>query len=109
MRVDPNNAATIKQTGVDGARKSKLVDKVDIQGVEPSMLKESSKVSLSDRAKNYAKIKKIADETPDVRQDKVAFYKELLKSGKYKVDSEKLADAMIEETIKNEVLTGEIL
>ncbi len=74
-----------------------------------ALLKESSKVSLSERGKNYAKIKKVVESTPDIRAEKVAKLKKLIAEGNYKIDSEKIADAMISETIKDEILSGEIL
>jgi negative regulator of flagellin synthesis FlgM len=55
------------------------------------------KVDLSAKAKDFQRIRQILDQTPDVRQDKVAGLKDRIESGKYVVDSEGVAAKMIGE------------
>jgi negative regulator of flagellin synthesis FlgM len=57
----------------------------------------SAKVKLSERATDMKKIKGIVDDQPDVDEAKIAKFKSLIASGKYKVDAEKVADKMVDE------------
>jgi len=88
----------ITQLGKSKPKKEALEQTREKQGYD------GTKVSISGKGKTFSMIKKRVDETPDVREDKIAHYKKLIESGQYKVDSEKVAEAMIKETIKNEVL-----
>ena len=55
------------------------------------------RVSLSDDARIMAEAKRTAQETSDIRQDKVAELKAQVESGTYTVDSRKVAAAMLRE------------
>lgn len=69
----------------------------------PLSVKEAANVQISARAKEMSMARKIAEETPDVREDKVALYKELINKGEYKADSEKIANAIVQEAMKDEI------
>jgi negative regulator of flagellin synthesis FlgM len=43
--------------------------------------------------------------SPDVRKDKVAALKAQIQSGQYKVDADKVADKMLQESLENEILS----
>ena len=62
-------------------------------------------VSLSTKAQEmrraYEKALQIAMTTPDVREDKVAEWKERLKNGNYQVSSENIADGLLKEAMKD--------
>ena len=49
------------------------------------------------------KIKNLINAEPEVRSDKVAELKDKIKSGEYKVDSEKLAKKMIEDAFQEDI------
>jgi flagellar biosynthesis anti-sigma factor FlgM len=57
------------------------------------------KVVLSPRAREIQELRKKLDEMPGVREDLVADLKERVESGKYEVDSMKLAGRMLEDVI----------
>ena len=67
----------------------------EVKKQEPS----GDKVELSAQSKEIKKINDALEMTPDVRAEKVAALKELVQKGEYKVDSNKLADKMINESI----------
>ncbi len=69
-------------------------DKVDLSA--------SARVDLSSRAQDAKKAFNIAKGSPDVDEAKVAKYQNLIDSGKYKVDSAKVADKMVDEMLLNE-------
>jgi len=57
------------------------------------------KVDLSSKAKDIQKIKKIVDETPEIREGKVQELKRQIDNGVYSVDSGKLAEKMVGESL----------
>ncbi|MES2770319.1 MAG: flagellar biosynthesis anti-sigma factor FlgM [Bdellovibrionota bacterium] len=59
----------------------------------------SAKVDLSPRAQEMKKIKQLATSSPDVDEAKVKKFQELIDKGLYKVDSKKVADKMIEDSL----------
>ena len=60
-------------------------------------------VHLSQASKEAQLIKEIISSEPEVREDKVSVLRESIKSGKYKIDNEavadKLVDAFIDDTL----------
>ena len=64
---------------------------------------EGANVKISDKAKVFAKAKEIAQNAPDVRSDKVSYFKDLIQKGQYNVDSAKIAEKMLEDELKNDI------
>lgn len=99
---------------IKGGAEGKSIDAAKVKGgkreevPESPLLRGSSTVSLSEKSRSYNKIRKAAEDSPDVRADKVKKYKDLIARGEYKVDSGKLADAIIKETFENEILSRKI-
>ena len=56
-------------------------------------------VDLSASARDIQKIKQIVDQTPDIREEKVLELKRQIDSGNYKVNSEKIAEKMVGESL----------
>lgn len=69
--------------------------------------KRSSKITsnnedeilLSERAVQFARFKERLSALPDVRHEIVAKIKSLIQNGSYHIDSEKIADKLIEESL----------
>ncbi len=57
------------------------------------------KVELSDRSREMQKINDVLETTPDVRAERVAELKKAVQEGRYQVDSEAVADKMVNESI----------
>ncbi|MBN1380248.1 MAG: flagellar biosynthesis anti-sigma factor FlgM [Deltaproteobacteria bacterium] len=57
------------------------------------------KVDLSAKAKDIQQIKQVIDQTPDVRADKVRELKQKVENGSYQVDSEKIAEKIVTESL----------
>jgi negative regulator of flagellin synthesis FlgM len=66
-------------------------------------VKDAANVQISQKAKDLNLIKKTMSETPDVREDKIAHFKELIASGKYKPDSGKIADGILKEALMDDL------
>ncbi len=55
---------------------------------------------VSKEGKDFQSVMRALTKTPDVREDKVALIKERLENGSYRVSSEELASAIIENGLK---------
>jgi len=60
---------------------------------------EDVKVSLSGRSKDIKKAYDLASAAPEVRSDKVQQMKALIDSGNYKINSEAVADKMVDDAL----------
>jgi negative regulator of flagellin synthesis FlgM len=58
---------------------------------------DSAKAEISERARDLARAKSVAGSTPDVREEKIAELKRRIASGNYSVDSDKVADRMVDD------------
>lgn len=61
-------------------------------------------VELSQSVKDVQFANEMIKSIPDVRDDKVARLKSEIENGTYRIDSEKIADKMINESIINDLL-----
>lgn len=71
---------------------------------EKEKLLSKDNVVLSSRSKEMQKIYETLKETPEVRSDKVAALKKAIQEGKYKVDSQQLAEKILTESILDLIL-----
>lgn len=90
----------VNVTGLDNTK----IDKIDLKGKKtpgvgsrPDELASAAKVDISQRAQDMKKIKELAMAAPEVDIDKVAKFQKLIDEGKYKIDSEAIADRMVDE------------
>jgi negative regulator of flagellin synthesis FlgM len=67
--------------------------------------KGAQKVQWSPEAELLNEGVQAVKNSPDVRHDKVSALKAKIKNGQYKVDSEKVAEKMLEDSLSNDVLT----
>jgi negative regulator of flagellin synthesis FlgM len=55
------------------------------------------KSDISNKGKEFAKVKAAATGAPDVREQKIAELKKRIAEGKYKIDDNAIADKMVDE------------
>ena len=93
-----NNVGNIKTyaSEVESKRRSKGPD---ASAFFPETSNNKDEVLLSESAVQFARFKERLSTLPDVRSDKVAELRSQIQSGDYEVDSEKVADKLIEETL----------
>ena len=72
------------------------------QAASPSST-AAANVTISPKARELSLAKSVAENTPDVREDKVAEFKKLIASGNYNPDSGKIADGILKEAMKDEL------
>jgi negative regulator of flagellin synthesis FlgM len=65
-------------------------------------------VEISQKASDLNKIRDMVQKTPEVREEKVAFLREKIASGNYKIKSQEIAGNMLREFLLEEVVTNKI-
>lgn len=91
--VDGGNKAD-KAAGLKGKSEAKSPAAAGILSSDESG--SSAKVDVSERAQEAKRIKELAMAAPDIDMAKVDKFRRLIDEGKYKVDSEKVADRMVD-------------
>jgi negative regulator of flagellin synthesis FlgM len=66
---------------------------------ETSQSREAASVEVSSTAQEVQQIKKLINQLPDVRQDRVQALKAQIESGTYQVSGEDIADLIIRRTL----------
>lgn len=104
MKVNQSPTTPIQsaQTGeATGAKKSAKTSAAQAAYAQSSASTEgAAKTEISAKAREMAKAKSVAQQTPDVREEKVAEIKRRLAEGRYKVDPQAVADRMVDEHLK---------
>ncbi len=103
MRVNPTNSSPVQ--GATDTQSGKKADKVKSSAYESKSgasplsggKSESVNADISSRARDMAKAKQAASEAPDVRESKVAELREQIRSGKYNVSAEAIADRLVDD------------
>jgi negative regulator of flagellin synthesis FlgM len=65
----------------------------------PDKVSKGEKVELSQKSKEIQKIKKLAEESPEIREKKVAELKQKIEQGTYNVKGEKVAQKILEDLL----------
>lgn len=102
MKVTGDNRFTNIDAYVKNIEDKKRVDSSFKQTSGEVVSKDE--VVLSPKAKEIQKAKEILDSVPDIRKQKVAEIKTQIEDGTYKIDGEKIALKVIEESLLNELL-----
>lgn len=85
-----NSGRADKALGVDSAS-------ADRASEITSRTQSDAKVSITDGVRDFSKIKRIADSSPDVdNTDKIARLKAQIQAGTYEVDYDAVADKMLQ-------------
>jgi len=91
----PNTNET-PTTLVDSYRTAENIKKETKTG---GAFSQSENVELSNNVKDYSQIKKVLENIPDVREDKVQQLKKQISEGTYNVNGEKIATKMVSESL----------
>jgi negative regulator of flagellin synthesis FlgM len=86
--------------GINSAKSQQAVPVIDNQPVALS-------ADARGRAAEMQKAKQIAQNTPDVREDKIAAIKERIQNGTYQIDSGLIADGLLREAIRDHLTMRE--
>ncbi|MBI3558481.1 MAG: flagellar biosynthesis anti-sigma factor FlgM [Deltaproteobacteria bacterium] len=92
-RARDTGSAGAVSGGKDRRRSGKSEDAGSSEGAE--------KVAISGRAKDIARAMEAANFGPEIDEAKVARFKAAIQNGSYKVDTDKVADRMVDEHLAN--------
>ena len=73
-------------------------------GANPEGARRTDKVEVSERARDLQQAKKALDETPDVREAKVADLRQRIADGRYNVRGEQIADGLLRQVNINQLI-----
>lgn len=59
-----------------------------------------AKLEISEKGKEFAKVKNAANAAPEVREEKIAALRKKMAEGTYKPDNEAVADRLVDEHLK---------
>jgi negative regulator of flagellin synthesis FlgM len=115
LRVSSNQSQSVPSSELDraakldrtvGASKTGKAEKTDKASAASTSSTAAANTEISSKGKEFAKAKAAAAKAPDVREDRVADLKSQIASGKYKVDSDAIADRMFDEHIQSARMGG---
>jgi negative regulator of flagellin synthesis FlgM len=78
----------------------------DATGSKPAALEKEDNVELSQTARELRRSQAALAELPDVRQEKVAQLKHQIESGTYRIEPEKIAEKMLDESLLNDLFNS---
>lgn len=74
----------------------------DLNRSDSAKAQSGAAVEISERAQLMKQAMDIAQNTPDVRKDKIEALKKSVKEGTYQVDSAQVADRLVEEHLRSD-------
>ena len=93
--------------GVD-AYIHEIKDRVRIERVSPKKrsfeIRGKEKVELSARAREIQRAKKLIEQLPDIREERVARIKAQVERGTYRVSSRQVADKLLRESLIDQLV-----
>jgi negative regulator of flagellin synthesis FlgM len=99
MKISNQNPIIQHDIHTQRIQKNEEVKAQQSQTSSPDKVYNGERVELSQRAKDIQKIKKIVEETPEIREDKVTDLKQKIEQGIYNVKGEKVAQKLLEDLI----------
>ncbi len=100
--AEPGKADVIEGAKAEKTARAAAAGGYARQAASPS-IKDAANVQISAKAREMSLARKAIDEVPDVREDKIAQFKDLIAKGQYKPDAGKIADGIAAEAIKDEL------
>ncbi|MBU6375904.1 MAG: flagellar biosynthesis anti-sigma factor FlgM [Bdellovibrionales bacterium] len=109
MKISSNNNATIQNrpaqtsdaASAAATSASKRSEKADASKAAAASRVDAgaANTEISGKAREFARAKEVAAQAPDVREDRIAELKAKIAAGNYKVNSQAIADRMVDEHI----------
>lgn len=92
---------TAKSEATSATQQTKAIGKSKTDSLsESSSTPPSSGIAISSRAQQMQKAKELAMAAPDINQEKIDRFKQMIKDGTYKVDAEAVAERMLNEHLE---------
>ena len=107
MRINPANSSPIQNADSSAAGSVKKSDKMKTsayegKGAESASVSnsESAKTEISSKARDMARAKQLAVESPDIREAKIAELKDKIQNKKYNVSAEAISDRLVDDHLR---------
>ena len=91
IKTDINNIAIFSE---------KIVERVGEKGKKTEVKRSREEVSISEKGRLFAEMKREIERSGEVREDRIREIKAKLESGQYKVDERALSERLAEEFIR---------
>jgi len=104
MRVNPTNSSPIQSAETQAGKKTEKTksnayeSRSESAGV--STKTDSVNADISAKARDMAKAKQVANESPDVREAKIAELREKIQNKKYNVSADAIADRLVDDHLR---------
>ena len=103
MKVD--GETSYQKAILDSTRQSKQMQDLNLPDEASRLEKrrpelkstQPTKAQISERAKELLRVKELAKQAPDVREDRIEALKKQFEAGSYSVDAGKVADSLVDE------------
>ena len=102
MEITGKNLTATMEAYAGKVQQTKQPVPADSEKEQPAVKEDT--VSLSREAKEVAAITQKLEETPDIRDDKVAEIKESIDNGTYNVNGQQAASNMLMESLINQIV-----
>lgn len=101
MKVNQSGNNPVQGTaGAKPALHPKGARKAEDKAEAGAPARGGAKLEISEKGKEFAKVKTAANNAPEVREEKIAALRKKMAEGSYKVDNEAIADRMVDEHLK---------
>ena len=101
MKISDQNASVNIDAYINQVKKNQEADpSVEATGQEN---RKQDSVELSQTAKELQAARKIIEQVPEIRTDKVAQLKAQIENGTYDIDSGKIAEKLLQESLSNDM------
>ena len=97
--IQKNESAPAQKT-TQGAATQTAKKAQATQSQEASKNTSGARTDLSAKAKEFSHAKKIAAQTPDVREERVAELKRRIAEGSYQIDADSVADRLVDDHLR---------
>jgi negative regulator of flagellin synthesis FlgM len=104
MRINPANSSPIQSADTQASKKTEKSKanayeaRSEASGVSSNS--DSVNTDISGKARDMARAKQAASESPDVREAKIAELREKIQNKKYNVGADAIADRLVDDHLK---------
>jgi len=104
MRVNPTNSSPIQSADTQATKKTEKAKANAYEGktgnAAPGTRSDSVNAEISSKAREMANAKQVANDSPDVRESRIAELREQILNKKYNVSSEAIADRLVDDHLR---------
>ena len=104
MRINPTNSSPVQGSETQASKKTEKTKAQTYEGkaggASSSIKSDSVNADISTKARDMAKAKQIATESPDVREARIAELREKIQNKSYNVSADAIADRLVDDHLR---------